>query len=593
MSRGVHGWRRALVAVAMITSTALSSTQAAAGPPRSAMPPPACADTSPAPPGGKLPAPALEMVLDDRGWLVGHRLALSEASTVSLGRVAFMEGPFGSRLVYGDLSGGHSMVTVLDAVRGCVEAGFSVPGIVFTATIDPSGTFLYHDLVDQVDRAEMGIWRHSLDGSIPATRAMPGVSANDPIAPVWANSFAWGPKGDLAVQSCGVLECMTRSLGSVPGRLHFDRSPGQGALVGLATDGPVFLDGECAIEPCPVRGSGDGRLAVEPGPSLQALAPVPESQPQTWAPNKVLRYRWSGGDQTPPSWMRPAIHDAASAVADSRRSRAATFAFSSDADDTIGVVEKMSGNCIRAIACASRDIPHWWRIWLRPHQTEMHWGTLKWCQAYSKPEGNCFDIERTVLHEMGHVEGLAHPDASQGLSATDTVMHGLIPRRGQPGWQMHRFGPCDVARLQRRYDVLGSGTSYALCDRVDTRITVGASASSVPFRGSVTITATLRVRDRDGYGELGGNLVSGRDVLIQRRPPGGSWTSFDASRGASPGTYQFTFHPWMTYEYRAAFDQPSGDGLSGDISGVVTVNIAKCTSLCPEAATARYTSRSH
>jgi len=138
-----------------------------------------------------------------------------------------------------------------------------------------------------------------------------------------------------------------------------------------------------------------------------------------------------------------------------------------------------------------------------------------------------------------------------------------------------------------------TSASYALCDRVETGLTVAASKSSVAFREHVTITATLRVRDRDGYGRLGGNYVSGRDVTIQRRPPGGSWTSYDASRSDSAGEYEVTFQPWTTYEYRAVFDRPSFEGLSGDSSDIVTVRVAPCTSDCPEAAPDRDTSRSH
>lgn len=591
MSRGVHGWRWAFVAAAMITSTALPSAPAAAMARSSGEGPLACSHVPVRPLSGNVPPPRLEMVLDERGWLVGHRLE-SGSRSLLLGRVAFLEAPGGSRVLYGEFSGGESTIAVLDAARDCLETTVSVPGIVFTATIDPAGDFIYHDMVDAEDRAERGIWRHALDGSIPATRVLPGIRAEDPIAPVWVNTFAWSPTGDLAIQSCGAFECMTRIVDPRTGSVRFDRSAGQGAMVALDASGPLVLDGDCRIEPCPIRGSAKASHRSRLEPSLH-FGPVPESQSDTWSPNRLLRYRWSGGDGAPPSWMRPAIHAAASDVADSRDSRAATFGYASDSGDTIGIAETMVGNCIRAIACASRDIPHWWDIRLRPHRTEMHWGTLTWCQAYSEPQGSCFDIERTVLHEMGHVEGLAHPDPSDGLSASDTVMHGLIPHRGESGWQMHRFGPCDVARLQRRYDVLYSSTHYALCDRVETRLAVESSASSVAFRAPVTITATLRVRDRDGYGQLGGNYVSGRDVRIQRRAPGGSWTSFDADRGPSAGTYEFTFEPWTTYEYRAIFDRPSWEGLTGDTSDVLTVKVAACTSNCPEASPIRQISRSH
>ncbi|MBA2632575.1 MAG: hypothetical protein H0U86_06190 [Chloroflexi bacterium] len=109
----------------------------------------------------------------------------------------------------------------------------------------------------------------------------------------------------------------------------------------------------------------------------------------------------------------------------------------------------------------------------------------------------------------------------------------------------------------------------------------------------MTITATLRVRDRDGYGETGGNFVSGREVRIQRRVPGGSWYSFEAHPASSAGSYEVTFQPWTTYEYRAIFEQPATEGLSGDVSDVLTVKVAPCTSDCPEGAPLRLTDGSH
>ncbi len=591
MSRSPHGWRWALMAAAMITTMALPGP-AAAGQPTSSGEPPTCGDTYPSKAGGLVAIPTLEMVLDERGWLVGHRLE-SGRHSVRLGRVAFMDGPFGSRIVFGEHAGGRGEITVFDFTRGCVETTIGVTGIPFTATIDPAGAHVYHDTVDPLGRAEMGIWRHALDGSAPATVVMSGIAPDDPIAPVWTNNVVWGPAGELAVQSCGALDCMTRILDPETGELRADRSRGQGALVALHADGPVFLDGDCRIEPCPIRGSRTLSASSVSLPSLQAFGPVPESQSETWVPNTLLRYRWAGGDSAPTSWMRPAIDAAASDVAASRDSRAATFRYYSDADDTIGIAETMSGNCARAIACATRDIPHWWYIRLRPHRTEMHWGTLTWCQAYSEPQGSCFDIERTVLHELGHVEGLSHPDDADGLSASDTVMHSRIPQRGDPGWQMHRFGPCDVATLQRRYDVLYSSTPYALCDRVDTRLTVASSAYSVRYRDPVTITATLRVRDKDGYGELGGNFVSGRDVIIQRRVLGGSWISHDAASGPGAGKYSLVLQAWTTYEFRAIFAQPSSEGLTGDVSDVLRVTAAPCSVDCPVVAPKRQPSRSN
>lgn len=593
MSRGVHGWRWAFMAAAMMASTAFPSAAVAAPEPLSSGQLPACAGVSPPKPSGEGGAPpTLKMVLDGRGWLVGHELDLFGGASSRLGRVAFLEGPFGTSWIVGEARRGTSLVRVLDAAAGCVTGSFSQAGLIFSASLDPTGRVLVHDLVEQKSRDQLGTWRRSTADLARATRILPGVSPEDPLAPVWVNSFAWAPDGSLAAQSCGASQCATRVL-QAGGGIWSQRSSGQGVLRAMTDRGIVVEDGACHATDCPT-------IVVPPDPEeppvyeapLVDPRPVPESQPETWLKDAVLDYRW--GKHAPKSWMRPAMNSAAGDVAASRGSRAARFGYDSDGAGVVQLAGSMSGNCERALACATRDIPHYWRISVRPQGVRAGSITTRWCQAYESPPDGCFDLRRTMLHEFGHIEGLAHPD-DHGfrLGPLETVMHPISPSKGRAGWQMRRFGSCDVARLQRRYDTITPSASYAVCDRVDTQLSVAASRSSVGYREPVRITARLRVRDRDGYGQLGGNSVSGRDVLIQRRTPGGSWTSFQASDGSSAGSYEFTFQPWTTYEYRAIFDRPARDGLTGDVSGVVTVRVAPCTSDCAEAAPSRSSMRSH
>lgn len=593
MSRGVHGWRWAFMAAAMITSTAFPSAVVAVPPPRSSGQLPACAYVSPSKaPGDSVWAPALKMVLDGRGWLVGHRLHLYGGVSLRLDRVAFLDGPFGASWIVGEARGGISLVRVLDADRGCITGSFTQAGLIFSASMDPTGRVLVHDLVEQQSRDQLGTWRRSMADLGRATRILPGVSPQDPLAPVWVNSFAWAPDGSLAAQSCGASQCATHVI-QAGGGVWSHRSPDQGVLRAMTTGGIVVEDGACHATGCPT-------VVVPPDPEetssnaapLVDPRPVPESQSEIWGKDTVLHYRW--GTDAPQSWMRPAINGAAADVATSRGSRAARFDYDADGAGVVQLAESMSGNCERALACATRDIPRYWRISLRPQGVRAGSVTTRWCQAYETPPDGCFDLERTMLHELGHVEGLAHPDDyGFRLATLETVMHPVIPAKGRTGWQMHRYGACDVARLQRRYDMITLSAPYAVCDRVETRLDVAASQYFVGYRDSVRITATLQVRDRDGYAQLGGNFISGRDVRIERRTPGGSWTSSQASAGSSAGSYQVTFQPWTTYQYRAVFDRPEGDGLTGDVSGVVTVRVAPCTSYCPEAAPSRLTMRNN
>ncbi len=532
------------------------------------------------------------MLLDERGWLAGHRLTMPDGTSFPLGRVAFLDGPFNGSWILGETRRGVSTVRVLDAAGGCVTHSFTQAGLIFSASMDAARGVLVHDLVERKGGRQLGTWRRSLSDLERARRIVPGVSPHDPLAPVWVNTFAWAPDGSLAAQSCGASQCVTHVI-QARGGVRSHRSPDQGVLRGLTAGGLVVEEGSCHAIHCPT-------VVVPPDPSepsrydapLVDPRPVPESQSDTWTKDTVLKYRW--GSNAPPSWMRPGIHDAAADVAESRASKAARFVYDAGGAGYVHLAESMSGNCERAIACATRDIPEYWRIALRPQGVRAGSVTTRWCQAYESPPDGCFDLERTMLHEFGHVEGLAHPDAHGfRLRALETVMHPIIPGKGQTGWQLRRFASCDVARLQRRYDVTSTSAPYALCDRVETRMSVAASKPSVAFRERVTITATLRVRDRDSYGQLGGNFVSGRDVTIQRRPPGGSWASFHAARSDSAGEYELTFQPWTTYEYRAVFDRPSSEGLMGDASDIVTVRVAPCTSQCPVGSPQRKVSRSH
>jgi hypothetical protein len=282
--------------------------------------------------------------------------------------------------------------------------------------------------------------------------------------------------------------------------------------------------------------------------------------------------------------MRGAMDRAADDVADSRRSNAATFRSSDGGAASVRVTESMPSACLEAIACATRDIPDPdWTIRFRPHGYELNWGGLEWCEAYDAPRSGCLGVRRVMIHELGHIEGLAHPEtAGWSLGATQTVMHAVSPSYPKAGWALHEFGPCDAARLQRRYGLPSASSLVASCTRVETSIGIDADDTSITYQDEVTISARLAVRDRDGYGRLGGQPLSGRDVVVQRRVPGGTWYDFSTYAGPAPGTYVRSFRPTSTYEYRMVFDPAGSDGVEADASATITVSVAPCAgSDCP------------
>lgn len=519
--------------------------------------------------------PRLTAIIDDRGWLLGHRLELPRQSPEELGRIAFLDGPRDGRYVIGAAANGSSVLRVFEGASGCVTAHVLVPGLVFSAAVDPGGTWLYHDLVDPQTRVDLGIRRVRIGGSGGTEAVLGGIPPDHPASPTWINSFAWSPDGDLAVQACGALACVARMVDPANRLIGTIGSSKQGVMVALTKDQLLTLDGQCSGAPCGVTAfSRTAEPSASPIADPDGGVPVPESESDTWPSDALLEYRWSGSQ--PQDFMRPAINAAATDVNGSRASKAARFGYAANGKSTIGLSATLAGNCSRAIACAYRDIPNWWYIRLRPHRTEVIWGTIHWCEALREPRPGCYEVEHSMIHEFGHVEGLAHSDGL-GLSAKQSVMDPALVPYPRKGWSMHHFGPCDQATLQRRYDVPSAHTEMALCNRLDTELSIHGSASTVDSGAPVTVTARLRVRDRAAYGRLGGNELSGRRVLIQRRPPGGSWVAYTAQEGAGAGSYSLTFRPTITYEFRAVFDRPAGDGLTAATSGSITVAVRRCT----------------
>jgi len=310
---------------------------------------------------------------------------------------------------------------------------------------------------------------------------------------------------------------------------------------------------------------------------VRAHGPDPVLSDNLYAQDQRLEFRWRSGAE-PPTAIKTAIKDAAADIAATKASRAATFAYDSAGSSLIGYGP--GATCgVNGIACFTRSAPDSFTMWLREHGRVFDWGTLRWCQMSSDPANGCYDVETIALDEFGHVEVLGHHvNYGDDRDYLDAVVQTYSRTKPKSGWDEHDLGRCDVATLQRQYDVPTSSTRISTCLDIDTTASIAASTSATLFGGTVRFTATLKVASTDGYGRLKGNALSGRTVKLQRRAPGSTtWTSLATMTPASTaGTYTGSATITADAEFRAVYTATSTEGLNSDGSPVVTVSLAAC-----------------
>ena len=118
------------------------------------------------------------------------------------------------------------------------------------------------------------------------------------------------------------------------------------------------------------------------------------------------------------------------------------------------------------------------------------------------------------------------------------------------------------------------------CLDLTTVLTLGASPGAIPIGGTTTLTATLQIVNSDAYYRLGGNGLSGRTVTLQRRAFGATtWVTVGTMPAASgAGNYAMAQSPASDMEYRAVFKTPADEGINGDTSPTVRVDVvASCS----------------
>lgn len=319
-------------------------------------------------------------------------------------------------------------------------------------------------------------------------------------------------------------------------------------------------------------------IAIAPGPVV-AHSPDPKLS-GVFTDNQDLKFRWRSGSE-PTAAIKTAIRDAASGANGSRGSKAATFTYDTSGSNPIGYGP--GAPCgVNGLACFTRDAPNGFTMWLREQGHVFDWGALKWCQAYTTPPNGCYDAQTIALDEFGHVEGLGHHvNFADGSDYSDAVVQTYSRTKPQTGWDYHTLRRCDVATLQLQYDMVSTTAKYSTCLKLSTVLTLTPSTTTIPSGGVLTLTAGLKVAVNSAYGDLSGNLVSGRTVTLQRRAAGtSSWTTVGAiPPGTTPGTYVTTQTPTADMEYRAVFPKPSVEGLEGATSPIVRVSIAACSAV--------------
>ena len=320
-------------------------------------------------------------------------------------------------------------------------------------------------------------------------------------------------------------------------------------------------------------------LAATSVGGVAAHGPDPVLGGGLFAPNQDLRFRWRAGSE-PTAAIKTAIRDAAADANASRGSKTATYTYDAAGPNPIGY--GVGATCgVNGLACFTRDAPDGFTMWLREQGHVFDWGTLKWCQSYTTPPNGCYDAETITLDEFGHVEGLNHHVNYDSDSDYEyAVVQTFSRTKPSTGWNRHTFGRCDVATLQVQYDVTSSAAKYSTCLDLATVLTLSTSPASIPTGGTATLTAALRIGSSSSYGRLIGNVASGRTVTLQRRAPGSTtWVTVGTMpAGATAGTYVLAQRPGADTEYRAVFKTPADEGINGDTSPTVLVDVVvACT----------------
>ena len=297
----------------------------------------------------------------------------------------------------------------------------------------------------------------------------------------------------------------------------------------------AMIDGQCLTECEPNDGTVDPAVLA----AVSDPRPVPTFPAGGWPQDASLPFRWHASAE-PPDWVKTPVVEAARDAAETSVARSPVVKVGQDTDASVRYTSAFPTFCRYGIACAWRDMPSWWTVFIRPHGTDFSWGRLRWCQK-SDADG-CFDLRRVMIHELGHIFGLDHPEnAGFRLGTWDTVMQPITPARPQASWARHAYGPCDVASLQELYDVPSHASPISRCQDLETRLTWRpASAASVPANGSASWRTCASPTATATAGWVGTSSTDARSSSSTARwaaTASGSPSGWSRSPGAAPTSW--------------------------------------------------------
>lgn len=202
------------------------------------------------------------------GALSGQRLTLGRAGGgppqhLQLDAESFASGPHDGSVLVGTDDGMGSSLTLFDLGAGCRWDLATAPDVIRHATISPDRQSIVEHRVDRQTRADLGVWRRSLDGGAPVRVVAP--PQPDPrFGPTWRTELSWSDDGrTLIVESCGEVACRFRMVDHAGGASRTVANPALGDLVGLEGD-RLVAHGACRGLPCPLLwvDVGTGRTSV-------------------------------------------------------------------------------------------------------------------------------------------------------------------------------------------------------------------------------------------------------------------------------------------------------------------------------------------
>lgn len=261
--------------------------------------------------------------------------------------------------------------------------------------------------------------------------------------------------------------------------------------------------------------------------------------------------------------------------------------YSSSGEGYIYYRNYSDSNCLKPqLACAKKVLsnpPPDWRITIT-EQDEINTGFIvRWCDSEETPANTqCWDVERTMLHEFGHILDLDHYPTDK---PANSVMYGTIPSLRHPfesGGDTHTLQRCDKARLQLTYDMRSTASTYADCldgvpgsgqDGLLTDLTFATSDTLLCVGDVATFSGDLDVDTNSGYEALSGNALGSRTVKVQREtgsvdpPYADILTDLTSSTGSWSAAYQSSVASDRLW--RARF--PTEDGLNGQNTGTIRI----------------------